>query len=415
MVLGLVEAKNAGYDVNGDAVTRGVRYLMARLIPDEKLNPPEKINRQAFLLYVLARAGSPAVSPTVQLFDLRNQLGLYARAFLMQTLSIIDPQDARLKTLISDFASTAILSASGTHWEEKAADPLNWNTDTRTTAIILGALIQVDPQNALNANAVRWLMSNRENGYWKGTQETSWTLMALTNWIVQTGELKANYQYAAAFNGEALFDGTADASTIRQTQQLSVDVTKLLSDQTNRLVLAREGDAGSLYYTAHLNLYLLAEQVQPLNRGVAVSRQYFKPEDPNTPVTEAQPGDVLLVRLTVVAPDTLHYVLVNDPLPAGLEAVDPTLKTNPQALPPDSYDWKRIGEDGWGWWYFSRIEMHDEKVVLSTDQLPAGTYVYTYLVRAATSGTFSVIPPTAQEFYFPEVYGRGAGSQFEVK
>ncbi|HVN53000.1 MAG TPA: Ig-like domain-containing protein [Anaerolineaceae bacterium] len=414
VVLGLVEAKNAGYDVNGDVVSRGVRYLLARLITYEKLNPPEKVNRQAFLLYVLARSGSPAVSSTVQLYNLRTQLDLYARAFLMQTLYIIDPQDGRLKTLISDLASAAILSASGTHWEEKTADPLNWNTDTRSTAIILGALIRVDPKNALNANAVRWLMSNRENGYWKGTQENAWTLMALTNWIVQTGELKANYQYAAAFNGEALFDGTANADTIRQTQQLSVDVTKLLSDQANRLVLAREGDAGSLYYTAHLKLYLPVNQIQPLDRGVAVSRQYFKPDDPNTPVTEAQPGDVLVVRLTVVAPNMLHYLVVNDPLPAGLEAVDPTLKTNPQALPPDSYDWKRIDQDGWGWWYFSRIEMHDEKVVLSTDLLPAGTYVYTYLVRAATSGTFSVIPPTAEEFYFPEVYGRGAGSQFVV-
>ena len=46
--------------------------------------------------------------------------------------------------------------------------------------------------------------------------------------------------------------------------------------------------------------------------------------------------------------------------------------------------------------------------------LPAGTYVYTYLVRASTIGVFQTMPPTAQEFYFPEVYGRGAGSLFTV-
>jgi uncharacterized protein YfaS (alpha-2-macroglobulin family) len=41
--------------------------------------------------------------------------------------------------------------------------------------------------------------------------------------------------------------------------------------------------------------------------------------------------------------------------------------------------------------------------------------VYTYLVRASTPGTFNVIPPTAQEFYFPDVYGRGDGFQFVIK
>ena len=39
--------------------------------------------------------------------------------------------------------------------------------------------------------------------------------------------------------------------------------------------------------------------------------------------------------------------------------------------------------------------------------LPAGTHVFTYLARAGTAGTFNVIPTTASEFYFPDVYGRG--------
>ena len=60
------------------------------------------------------------------------------------------------------------------------------------------------------------------------------------------------------------------------------------------------------------------------------------------------------------------------------------------------------------------MQLRDEKVVLSTNYLPAGTYVYTYLVRASTVGTFKTIPTTAQEFYFPEVYGRGEGSLFTV-
>ena len=102
-----------------------------------------------------------------------------------------------------------------------------------------------------------------------------------------------------------------------------------------------------------------------------------------------------------------------DPLPAGLEAVDASILTDTQV--PSKYTLQDYNEHGWGWWFFPHIENRDEKIVLSTDYLPAGTYVYTYLARASTIGTYKVIPPTAAEFYFPDVGGRGAGSEFVVK
>ena len=123
----------------------------------------------------------------------------------------------------------------------------------------------------------------------------------------------------------------------------------------------------------------------------------------------------MLVRLTVVIPNERHYVVIDDPLPAGLEVIDTSLLTSPQALQPQEYDWNKLDSAGYGWWVFNHVELRDSKVVLSADDLPAGTYVYTYYARAVTPGSFRTIPPTAQEFYFPEVYGRGDGMLFEVK
>ena len=397
-------------------IERGLNFLRTQVVFIQGLTDPQVVNRQAFILYVLARSGTPDVSSTVQLYDQRQRMALYSRAFLAQTLYIIDSSDPRLSTLLSDFASQAILSATGAHWEEKEIDRWNWNTDTRTTAIILSTLSQLDSKNPLNANAVRWLMSNRVNGHWKGTQETAWTLMALTNWMVASGELNANYQYAVALNGEQLGDGAATSENLRKSLELQVDIAKLLKDQANRLAFARDGGPGNLYYTAHLNVSLPVEQTQPLDRGVAVSRSYYTLDDLNTPIDSAKVGDLLLARVTIVAPYALHYLVVDDPLPAGLEAVDQSLNTSPQSVDvPQQYSWQDIFWRGWGWWYFSHVQRRDEKVVLSTSYLPAGTYIYTYLVRAGTAGVFRVIPTTAQEFYFPEVYGRGAGSLFTVK
>jgi alpha-2-macroglobulin len=414
VVFGLLEARDAGYSVAETPITNGLKYLNNQLRSLPALSQPYQVHRQSFLLYVLARAGQPDVNRTGQLYENRQELALFARAYLLQTLFWIDPQDPRLQSLLSDFNSTAIVSATGSHWEESEPDPRNWNTDTRTTAIVLSAISQVDPQNPLNANATRWLMSNRTQSHWGTTQETAWTILALTKWMVASGELQADYNFGVAINGETLGEGTANAGSLRQTFTYQVEVAQLLADQANRLAIARDEGPGNLYYTAHLDVSLPVDEIQALDQGIIVSRSYFDPEERTLPVREAAVGDLLLVRLTVVAPNDLHYVVIDDPLPAGLEALDQSLNTSQQSETPQQYDWQDLSTKGWGWWYFNHSELRDEKLVLSADYLPAGTYVYSYLARASTAGEFRTIPPTAQEFYFPEVYGRGEGSLFTV-
>ncbi|NPV75206.1 MAG: hypothetical protein HPY59_02405 [Anaerolineae bacterium] len=417
VVLGMVEAQEAGYTVAPDVLRRGMLYLYRQsraLQNDQQAYARYGKNTLAFVLYVLARGGDPAISETVRLYDNWQSLSIYGRAFLARALYAIDPADSRLKNLVSDLVDQASISASGAHWQEGSRDYWNWSTDTRTTAIVLDTLLQLDPENPLLANAVRWLMKNRVDGRWRSTQETAWTLMALTDWMSKTGELQGEYSYAVGLNGSQLGEGQAAPQTIDQAQILRVAVVDLLADEANRLVFARTDGPGKLYYTANLTVALPVERIEALDRGISISRQYYRLDDDKTPVSQARQGEILQSRLTIVVPQDVHYLLVEDALPAGLEGVDTSLKTSPQGEAPEEYDWSNLSSTGWGWWYFDHIELRDEKVALSATYLPAGTYVYTYLARASTVGVFHVIPPTAQEFYFPEVYGRGAGSLFEV-
>jgi uncharacterized protein YfaS (alpha-2-macroglobulin family) len=136
-------------------------------------------------------------------------------------------------------------------------------------------------------------------------------------------------------------------------------------------------------------------------------------------VTSAQVGDLIEVSLTIIAPNDLNYAYVEDPLPAGVEGIDTGLATSQTSGTTPGVIIGRGDEDspfvrGWGWWYFSNVDYLDEQVVLSTPYLPAGTYQFSYFVRPIVPGTYNVIPPTAREFYFPEVFGRGAGSTFTV-
>jgi uncharacterized protein YfaS (alpha-2-macroglobulin family) len=210
-----------------------------------------------------------------------------------------------------------------------------------------------------------------------------------------------------------LKQGNATKENLTQSVKLQVELKDLLKETANYLVFTRGDGTGNLYYSAYLSTQLPVESIEPLDQGVSLSRQYFTLDNSKKPITEIQRGELVRIRLTVVIPAAVHYIVVDDPLPAGLEAVDSTILTDTSV--PTSYTLTDYEKRGWGWWYFTHTELRDEKVVLSADYLPAGTYVYTYLARASTSGMFKVIPPTASEFYFPDVGGRGAGSIFEVK
>jgi alpha-2-macroglobulin len=415
VVLGMTEARDAGFSISEGVLASGRSYLQNNWRTTRSLAEPARYNRQAFLFYVLTRAGANVAGPVSELYDRRNSLDIYARAFLAQAIYLMDSDDPRLETLAADFISQAVVTATGTHWEEVSPDPVNWNTDTRTTAIVLAAMARMQPDSPLVANAARWLMAHRTSGRWQGTQETAWALMGLTQFMTAAGELSARYAYEVALNGNLIGSGEANARTLRETLTLQVDVADLFRDELNRLAIGRSAGSGNLYYTAQLRAALPVAEVQALDRGIIISRRYFRAGDPDTSITQAEQGEIFLARLTVIAPNTLHYVMVEDYLPAGLEAVDSSLKTSQQVGTPGSFEWNRYLHEGWGWWVFDHVELRDEKVVLSAATVPAGTYEYVYRVRAAVPGVYQVIPPTAWEMYFPEVYGRGDGTLFIVE
>lgn len=413
-LIGLSEARNAGFAVADRVIDNAQNYLQTTFIVPDLSQPTWRLNRQAFVLYALARSGAPDVSRASNLFEARERLDYYAQAFLALTLNLINPADtSRTDTLISDLVNGAVLSATGAHWQEQERDYWNWNSDTRTTAIVLDALVKLAPQNNLLPNVVRWLMSARTADAWETTQETAWSVMSLTDWMVASGELRPDYTYTATLNGDQLAENAATSDTVRDSTELKVQVADLLQDQGNELVIGRTEGNGVLYYTAHLKAYLPVPEIDPLNKGIIIERRYVVPGT-NEAVTEAKVGDLLQVRLTIIAPNDLYYVVIEDPIPAGTEGVNPNLATEQQIGTQPGLDSSDPLSQGWGWWWFSNIEFRDEKVNLYATYLPAGTYEYVYSIRAGLPGVYNVIPPTGYEFYFPEVYGRGAGSLFTV-
>ena len=267
-------------------------------------------------------------------------------------------------------------------------------------------------------------MVARKEGIWETTQETSWAIMALTDWMVHTGELQGNYDYAAALNDRDLLSGRVEPANVDQSIVERIPMAELLRDALlgNRLMVGRGEGPGILYYTAHLRAFLPVEEVKPLDRGIDVRRRYTLAsctDGPKCPeVTEVKVGDVIRVDLTLISPNDRYYLRVEDPLPAGAEAVDTGLATTSLLAQGPQLNRQVEGEPvPWmRWWnWYSRSELRDEKVVLFAPFLSRGTYEYSYTMRATQPGIFHAIPTTASEVYFPEVYGRGAGQVLVVK
>ncbi|MFC1974899.1 alpha-2-macroglobulin, partial [Chloroflexota bacterium] len=411
-----LDISSPGLDVSDRVLANGLNYLQTQIKSEREYKSFREANRQAWLLYVLAEGNAAPRDKLNELFDNREKLSHYARAYLAQALWLVDENDPRLDTLLSDLNNAAIVSATGTHWEENNLDWWAMNTNTRSTAIIIDTLAKLDPDNALTPNAVRWLMVARQFGIWETTQETAWSLIALTDWMLVTGELDADYDYALYLNETELNSGTASRETVQEGATVIVPIASLIADAANALTIARTDGNGRLYYTAHLKVYLPVEKIKPAERGISVSRRYTLVDCTGsancTDVREAKLGDVIRVDLTITAPNDLYYVVVEDPLPAGGEAIDTSLATTSQ-LAADPTLRRQNSHYWWGSWY-SRGELRDEKVVLFADYLRRGTYTFSYTFRTTLPGDYHVIPTVAQEFYFPEVFGRSEGRLLSI-
>jgi uncharacterized protein YfaS (alpha-2-macroglobulin family) len=444
---GLLEAKRAGFSVDAEVMSSAAAFLKGSLRSatglklDAQSAPARPVgvgaNRQAYVLFVLADyqstededLGGATVSRAVTLLEERHALSLYAKAYLAVAFHLLEPDEtAHVDLLLSDLATAAVLRATGTHWEETWLDAWNMNSDLRSTAIVLWALARLTPDTELLPGAVRWLMAVRQDGHWETTQQTAWSLLALVEYMQATGELEGDFDYTVYLNNEVLALGQVDRTNLDETRQLRVEIADLLADRANRLVIERapagagQTGQGQLYYAAYLRTYVPAERVKALNRGIVVARQYSLVDAPKQAITGAQVGDLIKVKLTIVAPSSLHYVVVEDPVPAGCEAVDTSLKTTSAVGEAPTLTnlgwedrWSYYRWVGWGWWWFGHTDLRDEKVALFATYLPQGTYEYTYLMRASVPGAFKTLPAVAYEMYFPEVFGRSDGALFTVQ
>jgi hypothetical protein len=168
-------------------------------------------------------------------------------------------------------------------------------------------------------------------------------------------------------------------------------------------------------------------------KGIVVERWYERFDDA-APLASVREGDLVRVRLRVTVPADREFVALEDPLPAGLEAIDFGFRTSSTLAPLAAKDGSRasradnipsdnpLGQrwlfGGWiegRWSPWEHRELHDDRVSYFARMLWTGSYTASYVARATTSGSFIAPPAYAEEMYNPAVQGRSSGGCFTVE
>lgn len=411
--LALGEAGQVGYDVSAIDLKKARVFLREQWRTNGagwKRYPEE----QAYALYVLARQGEAQPALERELHDRRGEMALFGRALLAAAMAATPGNEGRAQTIVTELMNSARVDADAVHFAEDHGEtyaPL-FHSDTRTTAIVLQALLAVDPDHVFVPRVVRHLLGVRKGGGYRNTQEAAFSLLALHDYARKrepaNPDFTAKVQLAAQEVLSHRFAGK-DLGAVGHT----VEMKDLPRDGERKLTFGVEGE-GRLYYSARLRFTPEKVPESPRDDGIVVQR-WYSPEGSDQQVQAVTEGALVKVNLRIASHQARHYVAIEDPLPAGLEAVDTTLATSARQPSEGEESATLDGQPISGWYSpFDHVEMRDDRVLLFADRLPPGVHTYTYMARATTAGTFTRPPARAEEMYTPEVSGRSDGGRFWV-
>ena len=311
------------------------------------------------------------------------------------------------------------------------ADTTRWyfHSDTRETARLLTATLATDAGHVLVGPLVERLAVLRPGPYGSNTQDLAFAVRAIAMYDARVRAEAPRPVVVRSGTRQVLRTVTARGDTTLAVAPLLGPVRD--ETRTLRLSLRAEGTAAlPSFYHVTVNEVPLRPTERPADAGIRVERWYERYGDAR-PVTSVVEGELVRVRLRITVPVERRFVVVDDALPAGLEAVDLSLRTSTvvggaAAPAPRDGGIDEATEEGeesgigygsyeGGWWSpWDFREIRDDRVVWSASWLWKGTWDISYIARATTPGTFVRPPARAVEMYDPGVNGRSEGGRFTV-
>ncbi|MEZ4859672.1 MAG: alpha-2-macroglobulin family protein [Caldilineaceae bacterium] len=381
----------------------------------------------AYALYVRQLMGDVDTAKARALLNEKplDDQSLEAIAWIWQVLSDDAASTQEVETIRRYIGNRAVETAGAANFTTSYGEDgyLLLHSNRRTDAVILDALIQDEPQSDLIPKVVAGLLAHRTAGHWSNTQENAFVLLALDRYFstfeAQTPDFVARIWLGDTYAGEHTYQGR---TTERHETQIPMSYLTSGEGQAaggagQDLIISKEG-TGRLYYRLGLRYAPTDLNMPPVDMGFVVQRSYEAVDDAedvqrdDQGVWHIKAGARVRIRLSMVADNRRYHVALVDPLPAGLEAINPALAVS-EDVPADP----NSRQYGWWWWgtWYDHQNLRDERAEAFATLLWDGVYTYTYVARATTPGEFVVPPAKAEEMYSPEVFGRSASDRVVVE
>jgi alpha-2-macroglobulin len=263
----------------------------------------------------------------------------------------------------------------------------------REDAIRLLAWTLYRPEDPIVDRLVDDLMRDQKNAHWATTQGNAWALLALTEYASRV-ELKL-----AAAEGQLNDAGQSFPFHLDERTNVFVHTFAFTNRAEAALHLLKQS-TNRLYTTVSIEARP-PETPQPRqDRGFSLQRHYDRLDDDNQSrgVDGLQVGDRVVVSLRLTVREPARYVVIDDPLPAVLEAINPEFRTQ-QARSADA-----VSDDG-DWWFSDFHEIRKDRCLSFANEVRPGTYTFRYLARVRAAGSVTAPSAKAEEMYHPERCG----------
>jgi uncharacterized protein YfaS (alpha-2-macroglobulin family) len=431
----LLEARDAGIAVDDSVIARLGAYLKRSLaesgpvlapVADWYRRPDVPLSDRVMAVDYLARAGLRDRPSENELIRSAAQLAWEDRVRLAHVLARGGDAAAARRLLEPAWASVKVEGRRAS-LPDATRRQFYFMSRLRPLAWLLSATLAVNPTHPLVGPMVETLIQQGRGERWIwNTQDYGTAISALAEFQERQAAAAAKGVRVSA-RGRPLLDIGTPGAARDSSFGLAGLVEPAVRGQLLRLAL--QAEAGPLFYYITVTTAPRVPPVRPGDNGIQVER-WYESYDTGKPVTEVVEGALVRVRLRVTVPGDRQFVVLDDALPAGLEAVDLSLRTVGGIPGPGAADSAATedvsqgeGQERWvygswdaGWWSpFDHRELRDDRVVFVATRLWKGSYSATYLARATTPGTFTRPPAHAEEMYNPAVFGESDGGAFTVR
>ncbi|MBW1712995.1 MAG: hypothetical protein JRJ59_07600, partial [Deltaproteobacteria bacterium] len=357
----LTVARENGLSVPDKSLEKALNYLKRTL----KRGPRSETYR-AFVAYVLALNQDlerPTLSKLFRDFDEQSR-------------------EARLLLLLAGSHSGHIDSRRLAAWAREAlsqsplidrADEFRARFREPAIALLAGrAILGEDPLTDQAALRLMGGLSGR--GIWTSTSDTGWSLLALGRYFQGQEMSGQRVRVKVAQKGRPVqtleLEPGAYQSLVLEPRAFLADPRIRLSADTNKTIL-----------------FQLAASLPRLDYATTGAAQGFivsKKIENTDGSSKIKVGDLVKVKVTIEAQGkSCRYVMVDDPLPAGLVAINSALETE-EAVGGSSIT-QGQGSGLWGstpeghyLFYPNFFEIKDERVLVFRDRLWPGVYEFSY-------------------------------------